>query len=43
MLINQKLIDHLIKVNDTLTIKTYAIGYNILSLQNGYAGLVFNI
>uniref|UniRef100_A0A6C0H0P5 Major capsid protein N-terminal domain-containing protein n=1 Tax=viral metagenome TaxID=1070528 RepID=A0A6C0H0P5_9ZZZZ len=41
--IHQKLIDHLIKVNDTLTIKTYAIGYNILSLQNGYAGLVFNI
>ena len=41
--LNQKLIDYITTNNDTLIIKTYAIGYNILTFKNGMAGLVFNI
>jgi hypothetical protein len=41
--LNQKLIDYITKNNDTLIIKTYALGYNILTFKNGMAGLVFNI
>jgi hypothetical protein len=40
---NQKLIDYITANKDLLTIKTYALGYNILSFKNGMAGLVFNI
>jgi hypothetical protein len=40
---NQKLIDNLRAINDQVTIKTYALGYNILSFKNGMATLVFNI
>jgi len=40
---HDQLIDYIQKKNDTLTIKTYALGYNILSFKNGMAGLVFNI
>jgi hypothetical protein len=40
---NQKLIDYIIQNNDTLTIKTFALGYNLLTLKNGMASLVFNI
>jgi hypothetical protein len=40
---NQKLIDNLRAVNDQATIKTYALGYNLLSFKNGMASLVFNI
>jgi hypothetical protein len=40
---NPKTIDYILANNDTLTLKTYALGYNILSFRNGMAGLVFNI
>jgi hypothetical protein len=40
---NPKTIDYILANNDTLTLKTYALGYNILSFKNGMAGLVFNI
>jgi hypothetical protein len=40
---NPKLIDYINQNNDTLTIKTYALGYNLLKLKNGMASLVFNI
>lgn len=40
---NQKLIDNLKAINDQVTIKTYALGYNLLSFKNGMASLVFNI
>jgi hypothetical protein len=40
---NQRLIDYITLNNDTLMIKTYALGYNILTLKNGMASLVFNI
>jgi hypothetical protein len=41
--LNQRLIDYVIANNDTITIKTYALGYNLLTLKNGMASLVFNI
>jgi len=41
--IHDQLIKYIQQRNDTLTIKTYALGYNILSFKNGMAGLVFNI
>jgi hypothetical protein len=40
---NQKLINNLNANNNYATIKTYALGYNILSFKNGMATLVFNI
>jgi len=40
---NQKLVDYVVQNNDTFTIKTYALGYNLLTLKNGMASLVFNI
>ena len=40
---HDQLINYIQKGNDTLTIKTFALGYNILSFKNGMAGLVFNI
>jgi hypothetical protein len=40
---HDQLINYIQKGNDTLIIKTYALGYNILSFKNGMAGLVFNI
>ena len=40
---NQKLIDNLRANDDQVTIKTYALGYNLLSFKNGMASLVFNI
>jgi hypothetical protein len=40
---NSKLNKNLLARNDALTIKTYALGYNILSFRNGMATLVFNI
>ena len=40
---NKKTIDFINQNNDTLIVKTYALGYNILSFKNGMAGLVFNI
>ena len=40
---NQRLIDYVTLNNDTLMIKTYALGYNLLTLKNGMASLVFNI
>jgi hypothetical protein len=40
---DQKMIDFILNNNDTLTIKTYSLGYNMISLKNGMAGLVFNI
>ena len=41
--LNKKIIDYISNNNDSITIKTYALGYNILSFKNGMAGLVFNI
>jgi hypothetical protein len=41
--IHDRLINYIQQKNDTLIIKTYALGYNILSFKNGMAGLVFNI
>ena len=38
-----KVINFIVNNNDTLTIKTYSLGYNMISLKNGMAGLVFNI
>jgi len=40
---DQKMIDFILNNNDTLIIKTYSLGYNMISLKNGMAGLVFNI
>ena len=40
---NNKLNKNLLARKDALTIKTYALGYNILSFRNGMATLVFNI
>ena len=40
---NKKLNKNLLARKDALTIKTYALGYNILSFRNGMATLVFNI
>ena len=40
---NQKFIDCVTTNSDAFMIKTYALGYNILSFKNGMAGLVFNI
>jgi hypothetical protein len=41
--LDNKLINYIKNKNDTLIIKTYALGYNLISLKNGMAGLVFNI
>ena len=41
--LDNKLINYIKNNNDTLTIKTYALSYNIISLKNGMVGLVFNI
>jgi len=41
--LDNKLINYIQNKNDTLIIKTYALGYNLISLKNGMAGLVFNI
>jgi hypothetical protein len=40
---HDQLIKYIQQRNDTLVIKTFALGYNILSFKNGMAGLVFNI
>jgi hypothetical protein len=40
---NQKFIDCVTTNSDAFMIKTYALGYNILSFKNGMASLVFNI
>jgi hypothetical protein len=41
--LDNKLINYIQNKNDSLIIKTYALGYNLISLKNGMAGLVFNI
>jgi hypothetical protein len=41
--LDNKLINYIQNKNDTLIIKTYALGYNLISLKNGMAGLIFNI
>jgi hypothetical protein len=41
--LNSFMVNNIKNLNDTITIKTYALGYNLLSFKNGMAGLVFNI